>query len=125
MAEKIVTYVLALIFILSGGAKVAGLEFEIVAFERWGYPLWFMYLTGVAEVIGGIALATNILRQFAAPALAALMVGAISTHIMHQEFGMLVVASIIFAMSVYLTKVLWSKESKSNEAATEVEATEG
>ena len=47
MAVKMINYILALIFILSGGAKVAGLEFEIVAFERWGYPMWFMYLTGV------------------------------------------------------------------------------
>lgn len=115
MAIKIITYLLALVFILSGGAKVAGLEFEIVAFERWGYPLWFMYFTGVAEVVGGLALAANVLRKFAAPALAALMVGAIGTHVIHQEFPMLAIATVIFGLSVYLSKTLWT-QSKTAEA---------
>ena len=46
---KILIYFLAAIYFLSGAAKLAGLEFEITAFERWGYPLWFMYFTGLAE----------------------------------------------------------------------------
>lgn len=53
---KVITSILSLIFILSGGAKLAGLEFEIQAFERWGYAPWFMYATGAAEVLGGLAL---------------------------------------------------------------------
>ncbi|MFN2348017.1 MAG: DoxX family protein [Thioalkalivibrio sp.] len=55
-AIRIVSWILVLIFLLSGGAKLAGLEFEIEAFTRWGYPLWFMYLAGALEVAGGIAL---------------------------------------------------------------------
>ena len=49
---RFVTPILALVFLASGGAKLAGLDFEIQAFTRWGYPIWFMYLTGVAEVAG-------------------------------------------------------------------------
>ena len=53
---KLLTYLLALVFFLSGAAKLLGLEFEIQAFDRWGYPLWFMYLSGVVEVAGAIGL---------------------------------------------------------------------
>lgn len=107
MKIKALSYILAVIFILSGGAKVAGLEFEIVAFERWGYHLWFMYFIGIAEVVGGVALAANILRKYAAPALAALMVGAIATHVHHGEWPMLLVALTIFTLSVILSLSLW------------------
>jgi len=55
MKGKVLPVVLSLVFLASGGAKLAGLEFEIVAFERWGYPLWFMYFTGVVEVAGGVS----------------------------------------------------------------------
>jgi putative oxidoreductase len=38
MKTKLVAMLLAAIFLLSGGAKLAGLDFEIAAFQRWGYP---------------------------------------------------------------------------------------
>ena len=44
---NIIRIILSIIFLLSGGAKLASLQFEILAFERWGYPLWFMYFIGV------------------------------------------------------------------------------
>ncbi len=119
MKIKLLSYILAVIFLLSGGAKLAGLSFEVTAFERWGYPLWFMYFTGSAEVAGGLALAANLLRQFAAPALALLMVGAVATHLLHQEWMMLVIASSIMLSAAYLAKLLWpnivlSKQSELN-----------
>jgi uncharacterized membrane protein YphA (DoxX/SURF4 family) len=107
MQVKILSYVLAVVFLLSGGAKLAGLDFELAAFERWGYPLWFMYFTGLAEVAGGFALAANLLRKFAAPALAALMIGAVVTHVIHSEWPMFIIALVIFSSSVVLTMKLW------------------
>ena len=100
MKLTLLSWVLALIFLLSGGAKLAGLEFEIAAFERWGYPWWFMYLTGVIEVVGGVGLLLRRLAALASVGLAAVMVGAIATHLIHAEWGMLVVATVIFAAAV-------------------------
>jgi uncharacterized membrane protein YphA (DoxX/SURF4 family) len=98
---RILATLLSLIFLASGGAKLAGLEFEIAAFERWGYPLWFMYLTGVIEVAGGIGLLLRRFSALASAGLAAMMVGAIATHVIHAEWGMLAAASIIFGMAVW------------------------
>ena len=110
----ILNYLLAAIFLMSGGAKLAGLEFEVSAFERWGYPLWFMYFTGFAEVSGGVALAFDLLKKYAAPALSLLMIGALATHILHQEWPMLVIALGIIIGCSYLTHSLWKT---SNQAA--------
>ena len=99
MKTKALSVLLSLVFLASGGAKLAGLEFEIVAFERWGYPLWFMYFIGVVEVAGGIGLLVSRLSALAGAGLAAMMIGAMATHVIHAEWGMLVAASLIFTLS--------------------------
>ena len=100
-ASRIVSWILALIFLLSGGAKLAGLEFEIEAFTRWGYPLWFMYLVGTLEVAGGIALLVPRVSALGSAGLAAFMTGAVATHVVHAEWAMLVVALAIMLTAAW------------------------
>ena len=58
MADKgsrgitIVSVLLALLFLLNGGMKLAGMMVE--QFEMWGYSGWFQYLIGVAEAAAGV-----------------------------------------------------------------------
>jgi len=111
---KIIQYVLAVVFILSGAAKLLSLPFELAAFERWGYPLAFMYFIGVAEVSGGVALVANILKKWAALGLSLLMLGAVFTHVMHQEWPMLVAALLILFGSMVLTLNGWKREQAPN-----------
>lgn len=77
MKTKAISILLALIFVASGLAKLASLEFELVAFERWGYPIWFMYLIGTIEVVGGIGLIIQRFSAAAGAALALMMIGAV------------------------------------------------
>ena len=100
MKTQALSVVLSLFFFASGAAKLAGLEFEIVAFERWGYPLWFMYFTGTVEVVGAIGLMLRRVSAAAAAGLALMMLGAMGTHVIHAEWGMLVAAAVIFGLSV-------------------------
>ena len=51
---------------LSGVPKLMG-EAEVAAnFERWGYPDWFLMLTGVLELLGAIGLLIPITAGWAA-----------------------------------------------------------
>ncbi|MEW6997456.1 DoxX family protein [Colwelliaceae bacterium BS250] len=95
MITRISSYIIALIFFASGGAKLLSLPFEVEAFARWGYPIEFMYFTGVVEFVGAIGLLIPRLSSFASLCLAVLMLGAIGTHIVHKEWLMLAVASAI------------------------------
>ena len=95
MKIRILTYVLALIFLASGGAKLLSLSFEIDAFTRWGYPISFMYFTGMLEVVGGLGLLVTRFSALASLCLAVFMLGAIATHVIHNEWPMFIVASII------------------------------
>lgn len=92
MTSRILAFLLALVFVASGGAKLLALPFETEAFARWGYPLWFMYATGALEVAGAVGLVLPRLSALAALCLAALMLGAVGTHVLHGEWVMAAVA---------------------------------
>lgn len=92
MRPRLLTYLLALVFAASGGAKLLALPFEVEAFARWGYSLEFMYFTGALEVAGALGLLVPRLSALAALCLSVLMLGAVGTHVMHQEWAVGLVA---------------------------------
>ncbi|WP_246128474.1 DoxX family protein [Pleionea sediminis] len=112
---KPLIYILGLIYTASGCAKLLGLGFELEAFARWGYPIYFMYFIGVCEVLGGLALIINILRHLAALGLSLLMCGALITHAINSEWVMLLVATIILVLTSWLTATLWKTVFKGAE----------
>ena len=98
MKAQIATALLVFIFLASGAAKLASLEYELAAFARWGYPLWFMYLTGVIEVLGGLALLWRRITALVAAGLGCFMIGAVATHAVHAEWPMMGLASAIMVL---------------------------
>jgi putative oxidoreductase len=95
MNTRILTYLLALIFFVSGGAKLLSLPFEVEAFSRWGYSSAFMYFTGMLEIFGAMGLLLTRLSAFSSLCLGVLMLGAVGTHVVYKEWLMLIVASSI------------------------------
>ncbi|QGX39947.1 DoxX family protein [Permianibacter aggregans] len=105
-------YLLFVIFLLSGSAKILALPFELAAFARWGYPLWFMYATGIAEVVGALLLLGPMRRPTAA-ALTVLMLGAVATHALHSEWPMLIVATLILLACAWVFR--WQISDQTND----------
>jgi putative oxidoreductase len=101
MKYLIPTALLVIVFLGSGLAKLASLEYELVAFARWGYPLWFMYLTGVIEVLGGLALLWRRFTALVAAGLGCFMIGAVATHAVHAEWPMMGLASAIMVLGFW------------------------
>jgi len=95
MSIRFTNYILAFVFFASGAAKLLSLPFEVAAFERWGYPIEFMYFIGAVECFGAIGLFIRRLSSLVSLCLSLFMLGAIVTHLVHQEWSMLVVASVI------------------------------
>ena len=80
-AELALRVLLAAVFVLAGGMKLAAVEFEVQGFAHFGYAPWFMYAVGVLELGAGLAL---LHRRSAAPAallLGAVMIGAAASHL--------------------------------------------
>ncbi|HEX6292524.1 MAG TPA: DoxX family protein [Herpetosiphonaceae bacterium] len=108
-ALYVVMALLALAFLGSGGTKLAGAEMNVTNFARWGYPLWFMYLTGLIEVVCAILLWPRQTRLIGALGLVATMVGAILTHLVNQEATMIGLPLVLLVLAGI---VAWSSRPR-------------
>jgi hypothetical protein len=85
MRKKIVSVlgvVLGVAFVFFGSGKLMGQPEVVRMFQGWGFPVWFVYATGLLVLV---------------------MLGAISTHAMHAEFGgMFPLAVAMLALSAYV-----------------------
>lgn len=110
-AVYVIMGLLTLAFALAGGTKLMGQEMHVENFIRWGYPVWFMYITGLIEVGSVILMWTPETRFYGALGLVATMLGAIVTHIVNSEPEMFPVVGILLILSGI---VAWVNRSKSS-----------
>ncbi|MDE0357973.1 MAG: DoxX family protein [Gammaproteobacteria bacterium] len=108
MADKgsrgitIVSVLLALLFLLNGGMKLAGMMVE--QFEMWGYSGWFQYLIGVAETAAGVGFLMKKARFLAAVAMVPVMLGAIYTLVTNGQTGQAVVPLVALLLCLLVAK---------------------
>jgi putative oxidoreductase len=93
---------LGIFFIMAGGKKLLGQEAQIDSFFRWGYPLWFLYLIGAIELMGGICLLIPQVRFIALLVLSVTMVGAIITHLRAGEMAAVPVPLVLLVLLLIL-----------------------
>lgn len=86
---KGLSVVLAFWFIGSGMSKLLGAQGQIDNFANWGYPGWFMYLTGTLEVLAALLLLVSLfvarLATAGAAILVCIMIGALYTRVVNGE----------------------------------------
>lgn len=98
----IASTVLGIVFLIAGGALLAGSESFQQNFERWGYPLWFMYVTGAIEVTGAVLVLVPKTRFYGAALLVCAMLGAVFTHLRAGEFTMLPLPLVLLALAAWI-----------------------
>lgn len=81
IALWIVQILLAGMFFMAGGHKVAGDPQMVGLFDAIGIGQWFRYVTGVLEIGGGILLLVPRVQAVGAALLTAVMLGAVTTHL--------------------------------------------
>lgn len=99
IALYILMALLTLQFLFAGGTKLAGSEMQVANFTRWGYPIWFMYLTGLIEIASAALLWPRQTRLIGALGLIGVMLGAHLTHILNQEWYMLPMVFVLLVLS--------------------------
>ena len=108
MADKgsrgitIVSVLLALLFLLNGGMKLAGMMVE--QFEMWGYSGWFQYLIGVAEAAAGVGFLVKKTRFLAAASMIVVMLGAIYTLVTNGQAAQAVVPLVALLLCLLVAK---------------------
>jgi putative oxidoreductase len=90
---------LAVVFVMFGAGKFMDPGKWADKFAAWGLPVWFVPVAGALELVGAIGLMIPILRGPAGIGLALFMIGAVGTHAIHAEIGMIFVAGAILAGS--------------------------
>lgn len=94
--------VLGVMFIMAGGAKLMGQHSQVEHFAQWGYPVWFLYLTGIIEVSGGICLFIPKAQFYGIVVLSITMVGAALTHLRAHEMSAFPVPVVLLCLLITL-----------------------
>jgi putative oxidoreductase len=105
----VVAMLLGLLFLLSGGTKLAevrGPGMHTRDFESWGYPVWFMYVVGLWEVIGGAMLLAPSMRFYGAVLLSLDMLGAVVTNLRAGELNRAPFPLVLLILVVWIASTL-------------------
>ena len=82
---RIIQGLLGIVFLGSGGSKLAGTNEMVDDFDRFRYPQPFRVVTGTVEVGGALGLLVGLFRPALTPLagalLSATMTGAVATHL--------------------------------------------
>ncbi len=98
-AERTLRVAIAAVFVIAAGMKLAALEFEVSGFARFGYAPWFMYVVGAGQLAGAALLLTRGFAGAGALLLAAIMVGAVGSHLRaHDPVAMALPAALLLAL---------------------------
>ncbi len=107
--------VLGGMFIVAGGAKLMGEHSQVEHFALWGYPIWFLYLTGVIEVVGGLCLFIPKAQFYGIVVLSITMVGAALTHLRAHEMNAFPVPLVLLALLIMLAWTMKNSSKKSED----------
>lgn len=94
------TVLLFFAFIGAGAAKLAGQAVMVEQFHSFGYPLWFMYLTGAIEFACAIVVLIPRYAHVGAGILACVMAGAIVSHLTHGQASMVVPPALLLILAL-------------------------
>ena len=84
--QMVLTVLLTLAFLGAGIMKLTGAEQMSQDFEKWGYPIFFMYVIGLCEVAGAIGFWLRRFSYAAKVCILLLMAGAVLTHLVFDTF---------------------------------------
>lgn len=88
IAVWVATVLPAALFLFTGGNKLAAQPpFPDGFVHHYGFPLWFMYVTGAVEVVGALLLLIPRTAVFGSLLLVGTMIGAVLTHLKVSEYA--------------------------------------
>jgi putative oxidoreductase len=116
----ILTIILGISFVGSGLPKLLGIPLMVTQFHDFGYPLWFMYVTGTLEFSGGILTLIPRTTHLGAALIGCVMLGALATLMIHQDASqppLLIVAIVMLALALAVgTRHGWGRSGSENVA---------
>jgi putative oxidoreductase len=110
IASWVVAVLLALAFLGAGFTKLSSQPMMVTEFTAFGLPMWFMYVTGVIEVVSAVLVLIPRLSGIGAALLVCVMVGALVAHISHGQAAMIGVPVVLLVLAIVLGTLRgWSR----------------
>ena len=109
--KTVFAVLLSAFFVLGGTMNILASPEILADYERWGYPVWFPYVTGGLEWTAAVLIALPATRLAGSALAAAIMVSAAGTVILHGEYLHAVPPVIVFTL-VCLNGWLTRKNSR-------------
>jgi uncharacterized membrane protein YphA (DoxX/SURF4 family) len=102
---------MAALFLFACSGKLLGQPMMVDEFEQVGLGQWLRYLTGMLELIGGVAILIPPVSAFAALLLLAIDIGAFFAQILvlHMDWIHTIIIGLMLAALVYLQRDRLSK----------------
>jgi uncharacterized membrane protein YphA (DoxX/SURF4 family) len=100
IATWVLTVLLALAFFAAGFAKLAGAARMVAQFTTFGYPIWFMYVTGAIEVMSAILILVPRFAAVGAGLIVCVMIGAIVALLSHGQASMIGAPVVLLILAV-------------------------
>ena len=97
----IISVLLGAMFLFAGGTKLAGLPMHVEHFAHWGYPSWFMYVTGFIETLSAVLVVIPKTRFLGAVLVMCTMIGASVTLLRAGDTSQLPVPLVMFALATF------------------------
>ncbi|HEY0120451.1 MAG TPA: DoxX family protein [Rhizobium sp.] len=94
-------WVLAAFFVFGGVGNIFASETILADYQRWGYPGWFHYITGLLE-LSVAALLIGPRHLYGAALGAVLMLAAAGTVILHGGYSHAIAPLVVFGFSVLI-----------------------
>lgn len=94
----IVAVLLALAFLGAGSAKLSSQPMMVANFAAWGFPSWFLYVTGAIEVVSAILILIPRTAPIGTGLLICTMIGALLTHLTHGQAAMIAAPLVLLLM---------------------------
>lgn len=89
IAVSAVAWILAALLAVFGTSKLMATEMQVAAFQSWGYPLWFMYAVGAAEVTAALLLTVPETTFYGGALALGVLAGAIATLLAAGQYAQL------------------------------------
>jgi hypothetical protein len=83
----VLSRLLAAFFLLGSAINIIAPGSTAADYQRWGYPAWFHFVTGAMELAACVLLIAAPARLFGAALGSAVMLGAITTLLVHGEYA--------------------------------------
>lgn len=103
-AVKVASTLLAVVFLLAGVTKLAGIAMTADQFVVWGYPAWFQYVIGGLETLAGVGFLRRRTRLAASAIVVVIMAGAIYTVVREETAMQAAVPAVALLLALFVAK---------------------